>query len=1435
MDKNRRALALYLTVFAVAFLLAVPFLNLLATGATFSFQSQLTSDNVEQERIRTAVVGSGSTAHIYMVYEDRNTAGINTPHVFFKRSINGGSSFEAPFDFLSGVTNTNQKQVWPSIAVHEGITQNTLAAVYLDNSDDQVFLDYKIMCRISTNGGSTWSTGYEVSGPQNNYKEIQVTFDHNGNLFVLYYRGSYYNVVFSTDFGQTWSSSQQVILPAGNPDTLYRLASIAADGTSVGVAYQSNPNWKGKIFFTKAPTTNLGSGVLSWSDPLLINYIFGSDPEGWNPVLTAEKDVFHLTWWDFETDAGGAYAAEDTFKKDKPCVKYTRSTDHGVSFKVGSNLNIIVNEPDSPTYWISIPWMDTSSSGKIAIMWVDLSRGYPNFFVTVSADNGATWSKPNRANSYFPEQEFLTTLDDPNPDANFRVGIDTGDNLYCTWLARPSSTEDKEIMFSRSIVNTPPVAISDLKVRDFDETWGDVQWSINREPDFMEYRTHISTTQGFVPNYVPFPAGTLYNVSKNQMMQYELFKNLEPDAPYYIKVEVVDDENVTSVSNEVTFKTLRVNVAPIFSSKLDTMVIELNEDSKLVKAINVSDWVDYTPYAFETRYDFAEGKYIKDDWYNDIYELYFELESEEEDAIVLGNLYDEWHGQNYYYVDFNSNPNFKDQSGDVRFRLKVTDPGKDGSLQSVKDNKANTSYWFTVRVLSTNDVPEWKSFTDLMIGTGKLTDMSRVTDILTLDDANTSCIEEQEYSFRVNCLDVDGDFIKLEVQTGDPMKSRIAVKRDTVDPRRAAVFTFTPQDSDLPLVKFNITANDEKGGIINVTIVIPVKNLNDEPFFLTVNGEAIGPKGDTVVFEALEKSTLQFNVTGWDIDPSELLTLSASPSTTRVVKTGPGAWDVSYIVPDYTTRTSTLNLLLRDRQGSFADLTVTVNIKDVPQPPQFTDPIIMRPLYDATDVNEWGGVGGKFIRPEFGEPVEFEAFAIDPDGDLLNFTWRFSNEKENINWTLYGKKVSMSFYPTQSKLSYAKREKFRVNLSVSDSVFGAIYGYIETWVELDDDNDNDGLPDNRELWFYNLIVDPESGRPEKPEAWKEVSDDSNWQKFADQMVQNYKDQQVLLTEEVKAEPLLLFKPGDDLDMDRTEDNFRYTNKDEMGFNFPQQETELERTQRVNTYSIDPLDPLVWPGHQRVDPDPTDVDPPPPPPPTWLIIGASIIVLIIITGVLVVIFILRREKVIEKREDEDLEKRVKDHEKRQAVIQGMYGVQKAGDAIGPDQSTLSDLTLDMGGEVYHEEGSHTLTVKRKEDEKTGPRRERSDSGPLFEKSAPKLDLTESLKLETIDISDDVTQMDHSGVDEDALGASMDDLMDAAKEFDPNAVKNAGGNVMVGALPMEEQMKLRQQGSQLGGPRLPPPGQEGVPMAPPPRPPMPGAPPLPQQMPPKRPQQ
>jgi hypothetical protein len=83
----------------------------------------------------------------------------------------------------------------------------------------------------------------------------------------------------------------------------------------------------------------------------------------------------------------------------------------------------------------------------------------------------------------------------------------------------------------------------------------------------------------------------------------------------------------------------------------------------------------------------------------------------------------------------------------------------------------------------------------------------------------------------------------------------------------------------------------------------------------------------------------------------------------------------------------------------------------------------------------------------------------------------------------------------------------------------------------------------------------------------------------------------------------------------------------------------------------------------------------------------------------------------------------------------------------------------------------------------------------------------MEVDTMEIDPEVTEIEAEEVDEGALAESMDSLMDAAEEFDEEAVKDAGGgNVLVGAVPMEEQVKQMQGGQGLPpGPRVPPPGQ------------------------------
>jgi hypothetical protein len=126
-------------------------------------------------------------------------------------------------------------------------------------------------------------------------------------------------------------------------------------------------------------------------------------------------------------------------------------------------------------------------------------------------------------------------------------------------------------------------------------------------------------------------------------------------------------------------------------------------------------------------------------------------------------------------------------------------------------------------------------------------------------------------------------------------------------------------------------------------------------------------------------------------------------------------------------------------------------------------------------------------------------------------------------------------------------------------------------------------------------------------------------------------------------------------------------------------------------------------------------------PIWIPVTGSIIVVIVLIVLIGMVVVLKYSKMKEREEENDIEKRVKDMERRQREISSLYGVQKAGEVFGPDQTTLDDLKLDLGGQVYHEEGSvSSLGIKsgklRGEKDETGPGWETAP-GPLFDDKAP----------------------------------------------------------------------------------------------------------------------
>lgn len=1342
-DRTPRAL---LTI-AVLLLFAGVSLPLvgIGEGLTFSTDSDIVLDTRDQENYDIVSVGSGDTAHVYVVYEDHSVG--TDPHVFFHRSIDGGVNWQSPIDFMPADPNALDKQLTPAIDVYNDGMDATIAVVYMDSTYRELpnLVEWVLVVRTSTDGGVSWSVDRlvtptsSINYPSDEIKDPRIAFDPYGNLFVSWTSLSgddRINMAYSTDLGATWSGIH--VLPnhavPQDPEYDHRKSSIASDGQYVVVTWYDANQYREIAYMSRASAASLsGYPTLSFSSPQRISTTLPYDYQSWYPKVVADTNAIHIVWWDFHTDPGGAnnYPNIDT---DRPSVKYVRSLDHGATWVINGKENMIINT-SNPTGWHSAPDIDIGYDGTLAVTWMDYTLGKPNIFVTVSKDMGSTWSKPARANDHYPD----IYREEP------AVGVDDNGDPHVMWTYHEDINSDWDLKHARSIVNQPPQTIDDLTVLVVDERYGMVGWTPIREPDFNMYYTFVSEEENFsIPVDLSegnkWPVSPYYNDSKKQLMNLEVFnRNIQPDTTYYAKVVVEDQEGLTSVSNEVTFKTRPVNKPPEFTRDIPTLYMD--EDIPVEGILNLTKW--------------REMGWIWDDVYNGYPLLDYFVESEAEEPNITASIRKVGLDPEYHLLDFYPASDVNDWYGKEKFRIGVRDSGKDGGI-GTPDDRIGYSNWFTLQVNSTNDVPIWMSFYDLNSDVNKpLKSSAREVRLTKLE---SGALEDMEYRFSMTANDVDGDFLEYEASD-----NRVKVTVDGQDPQHKSIFTFTPDNDDVPEINMTIFVTDNNGGERNITVFIPVENINGAPEFRMVNDISVPKTGGSVDFQINEKgenSSITFQVIGWDEDFGDILTLKSISEKPTIEKIAPFLWNVTVTATeeDGVTGFISFGLELWDRQRSdLSTLLVNITVLNVQDKPDFYGEKVRVLLdYDENDDNEWTN---SRIDAEWDEPVEFKAFARDRDGDELTYTWSFKNENSGEEFTADGNEVTVKFYPSSfptyedlilvTKVSDLKSEKFLINLTVSDGrqASADIYYYRELWLWPDDDNDNDGMPDKREIFFFGDLSE---------------------------------------------------EPDGNFDFDD------YTNIEEIGFGIPQFQSETRSPYSIDRNQMDPSDPEVYPGSVTVgdDDDETEGENEVP---VFLIVIITIVVLAVLGIVSGIVVIMRIQKKKEEEEEEDIEKRVKQMEERQKTLEGLYGVQKAGDIVGPDQSTLDDLTLDLGGQVYHEEGSKSLVsgadkaeMQKKKEESTGPQWE-STGGPVFEDTAPELEFGHSLELQSVD---DVMSGD---VDDSQIENTMDDLMDAADEFDEDAMKNAGGNVLIGAVPMEEQIKQMQGQQGIGGPRNPPPGQ------------------------------
>lgn len=280
------------------------------------------------------VSASGDTVHV--VWYDYRSG--STPLIYYKRSLDGGSTWESDVLLGSGASEIN-----PCVDV-SGQNVHIVWDDYLSGSG------WRVYYKRSTDGGTTWSSGTVLSGGL--YPSVTVSGSNVHvvwtNLNDVYYRRS-------TDNGITWRSS--VIIGPGTNWSNWSPA-IAVSGLNVYVVWYNEQN-SGDIFYMRS--TDNGT---TWEpQSYLVDQSYGS----YKPCISASGSNVHVVWRD---DRDGNRE-----------IYYKRSADGGATWEPDVRLTNTPVTSDNPSI--------ASSGSNIHIVW---DEG-PIYYIR-STDNGTTWGSP---------------------------------------------------------------------------------------------------------------------------------------------------------------------------------------------------------------------------------------------------------------------------------------------------------------------------------------------------------------------------------------------------------------------------------------------------------------------------------------------------------------------------------------------------------------------------------------------------------------------------------------------------------------------------------------------------------------------------------------------------------------------------------------------------------------------------------------------------------------------------------------------------------------------------------------------------------------------------------------------------------------------------------------------------------------------------------
>lgn len=998
----------------------------------------VTNDNYEQRNMDLIVSGKGNNTRIYMVYEDYSNS-VKDGSVIFRRSSNAGRTWDLELDMLVNKSSLN-KQIHPSIDVFSKSGNDTIVLGFMDSQYRELpgYIEFVIVCMVSKDNGTTWSRSFitplsDPAYPSSSIKDPKVTFGPNGELAAAWIEldGNDRIVVsLSLDNGSTWSEPKaigQSSIPQ-NPDFDQWAPSLVCDGEFIHVVYMEDTSYRPQVYYTRSRLDN--GSLMTFSDSVRICRSIPYDYQAWNPVIETDGEDLHMVWWDFSTDKGGANNQDPI--RDRPCIKYTRSSDKGITWKVENEMDVMVNDSFSD-HWISEPDICTVNN-RTVVGWWDYSLGHPSAFLSIVDNDGMNWSSPIRTSGYREKAQ----LD------NLRVALADDGMVFNCWLERTSES-DRDIFISRTEKDMDPLPINDLELLLRNETAAWIKWKPYTGPDLSSFNLYVSLNKNLPDKNKAFPAGSLYCSFRSQDTSTMVLDGLLPDTEYFCGIEVKDQNGRSSISEILDFKTLPGNKNPVFKGNISSFSILEGDIANGL--LNISELI-------------ANGT-IWDDGYNGYSDLTFKVEIMQNHSMIEPMIISR---DGFYYLDISITD--EDWHGSFSIRIKVIDTGWDGIFGN-SDDRSAYSNWFEINVLDVNDPPVWDHWREG--GSGTYMKLDPFQTCLEIKRSISGCIEDIEYSFFLEGMDRDGDPISFSSDD-----KRMIIEPDPLDPGSRSRFSITPINEDLPYLDINITMLDSRGASRSLELILHIENSNDDPFFTRVNDQDVLGSDDPIMIEYLEGEDIMFEVQGEDPDPAWDLVLLSSDDRIMINRIEKGRWNISIHGQEtyHLPLSHIITFELYDKHGggpSFLSIDLIKNDRE--HPPIWKDAdsrIMISPIDDLFDLDDTGRIGIEWM-----ENVSFSTEVIDLDNDELTIQWTFRNLSSGEKFMKFGNEIVLHFEPSIGNPLMTEEERFDLDVEVSDGSYSI--GHSITFIVSPDwDNDNDGLPDDLEIRYFNdLSMGPE--------------------------------------------------------------------------------------------------------------------------------------------------------------------------------------------------------------------------------------------------------------------------------------------------------------------------------------------------------------------------